>query len=59
MCRVLNIWEFRIFVNFRKNDSVSNVIRMQLRMCSEQDFKYARFLHMQIFHEVLNMPMAE
>ena len=58
MCRVLNMSEFWIFVNFRKYDRVLNIcydITMK-RFRIFQDSKYVRFLHMQALLKVLNMP---
>ena len=58
MCRVLNISEFQIFVNFRKYDRVLNMRQDPImeEFCIFQNSKYVRFLHMQALHKLLNMP---
>ena len=58
MCRVLNMSDFWIFVNFRKYDKVlimrRDAIMEEFWIC--QDSEYARFLRMQVLHKALNMP---
>ena len=58
MCRVLNMSEFWIFVNFRKYDRVLNMCRdiIMEGFWIFQDSKYVKFLHMQALHKVLNVP---
>ena len=47
-----------MFVNFRKYDRVLNMRRDAImeEFCIFQEFEYARFLHIQALHKVLNMP---
>ena len=58
ICRVLNMSEFRIFVDFREYFRVLNMRQDAIMkgFCMFQEFEYARFLHMQAMHKVLNMP---
>ena len=58
MCRILNVSEFWIFVNFRKYGRAVNMRRNAImeRFWIFQDSEYARVLHMQALHKVLNMP---
>ena len=58
MCRVLNMSEFWIFVNFRKYDRILNMRGDAIteRFLVIQDSEYARFLRLQALREVLNMP---
>ena len=58
MCRVLNISEFRLFVNFRKYDRVLNMRRDTIKeeFWIFQDSVYARFLRMQALQKALHMP---
>ena len=56
MCRVLNMSEFWIFVNFRKYNRILNM-RWDAIMrgsCILHDSEYTRFLLMQTLHKVLN-----
>ena len=58
MCWVLNVPELCIFVNFCKYDRVLNMrwdaVIEGFRIFLDSD--YVRYLHMQVMHEVLNMP---
>ena len=58
MCRVLNMSEFWIFVNFRKYDRILNMRGDAIteRFLVIQDSEYAGFLRLQALREVLNMP---
>ena len=58
MCRVLNISEFRLFVNCRKYDRVLNMRRDTIKeeFWIFQDSVYGRFLRMQALHKALHMP---
>ena len=58
MCRVLNMSDFWIFVNFRKYDRVLNICRDIIMdgFRISQDSEYVGFLHMQALHKILNMP---
>ena len=49
--------EFRIFVDFREYFRVLNMRQDAIMkgFCIFQEFEYARFLHMQAMHKVLNM----
>ena len=58
ICRIMNMSELRIFVNFRKYDRVLNMcwdVAMK-GFWKFQDFEYVMFLHMQVLHKILNMP---
>ena len=65
MCRVLNMLDFWIFLNFRKYGRVLNMLREAImkEFWIFQDSEYARFLHMQELCKFLNMvqwcPTAE
>ena len=58
MCRILNISEFWIFVNYRKYDRVLNMRQDAVveGFWILQDSKYAKFLRLQVLPKVLNMP---
>ena len=58
MCRVLNISDFCIFVNFRKYDRVLNMRRDAIieGFWIFPDSEYARFMRMQVLHKVVNIP---
>ena len=58
MCRVLNMSEFWIFVNFLKYDRVLNMSRDAIMegFWIFQDSEYTRFLSIPKLHKVLNMP---
>ena len=57
MCRVLNMSEFLIFVDFCYYDRVLNMRRDLIMegFCIFQDSGYTRLLDMQALHKVLNM----
>ena len=57
MCRVLNISEFWVFLNFRKYDRVLNMHQDAImeEFWIFQYSEYARLLHMPALHRVLSM----
>ena len=57
-CLVLIILEFWVFISFCKYGRVLNMCLNTIMKGFQifQDSEYIRFLHMQAFHKVLNMP---